>query len=326
MKKFISLALIAAMLVSLTACNNAQTSSTVASDDKSSSVEESASTTTESKEDSTVSADSDTADSVSESSDISDDKYEIKITDEKYGEKAYIVEGVKTVVKDGKTYTVGGDFDDGCIIDDVWLPEMRPEYPTGDDFVCWDSMTEFFGIYDYVNTDTIIDDIQMSTDFYYDDNGQLWGPSRLNFYIGDPRTDFNLCPHFGCQIVEVIAQTMRKKKLKVVIDTDMVYTLYEGSEEDDNGTKWMNEKIVGSKEPVVTYISTFELGKFIWKSNSEILGERENAIATGCLYGLIIGEYKNHFIVFVPSIQKILAYSYSDSYNPLIDAASLEYK
>lgn len=326
MKKFISLALIAAMLVSLTACNNAQTSSTVASDDKSSSVEESASTTTESKEDSTVSADSDTADSVSESSDISDDKYEIKITDEKYGEKAYIVEGVKTVVKDGKTYTVGGDFDDGCIIDDVWLPEMRPEYPTGDDFVCWDSMTEFFGIYDYVNTDTIIDDIQMSTDFYYDDNGQLWGPSRLNFYIGDPRTDFNLCPHFGCQIVEVIAQTMRKKKLKVVIDTDMVYTLYEGSEEDDNGTKWMNEKIVGSKEPVVTYISTFELGKFIWKSNSEILGEGENAIATGCLYGLIIGEYKNHFIVFVPSIQKILAYSYSDSYNPLIDAASLEYK
>ncbi len=326
MKKFISLALIAAMLVSLTACNNAQTSSTVTSEDKSSSVEESASTTTESKEDSTVSTDSDTADSVSESSDISDDKYEIKITDEKYGEKAYIVEGVKTVVKDGKTYTVGGDFDDGCIIDDVWLPEMRPEYPTGDDFVCWDSMTEFFGIYDYVNTDTIIDDIQMSTDFYYDDNGQLWGPSRLNFYIGDPRTDFSLCPHFGCQIVEVIAQTMRKKKLKVVIDTDMVYTLYEGSEEDDNGTKWMNEKIVGSKEPVVTYISTFELGKFIWKSNSEILGERENAIATGCLYGLIIGEYKNHFIVFVPSIQKILAYSYSDSYNPLIDAASLEYK
>lgn len=326
MKKFISLALIAAMLVSLTACNNAQTSSTVTSEDKSSSVEESASTTTESKEDSTVSADSDTADSVSESSDISDDKYEIKITDEKYGEKAYIVEGVKTVVKDGKTYTVGGDFDDGCIIDDVWLPEMRPEYPTGDDFVCWDSMTEFFGIYDYVNTDTIIDDIQMSTDFYYDDNGQLWGPSRLNFYIGDPRTDFSLCPHFGCQIVEVIAQTMRKKKLKVVIDTDMVYTLYEGSEEDDNGTKWMNEKIVGSKEPVVTYISTFELGKFIWKSNSEILGERENAIATGCLYGLIIGEYKNHFIVFVPSIQKILAYSYSDSYNPLKDAASLEYK
>ena len=326
MKKFISLALIAAMLVSLTACNNAQTSSTVTSEDKSSSVEESASTTTESKEDSTVSADSDTADSVSESSDISDDKYEIKITDEKYGEKAYIVEGVKTVVKDGKTYTVGGDFDDGCIIDDVWLPEMRPEYPTGDDFVCWDSMTEFFGIYDYVNTDTIIDDIQMSTDFYYDDNGQLWGPSRLNFYIGDPRTDFSLCPHFGCQIVEVIAQTMRKKKLKVVIDTDMVYTLYEGSEEDDNGTKWMNEKIVGSKEPVVTYISTFELGKFIWKSNSEILGESENAIATGCLYGLIIGEYKKHFIVFVPSIQKILAYSYSDSYNPLIDAASLEYK
>lgn len=326
MKKFISLALIAAMLVSLTACNNAQTSSTVTSEDKSSSVEESASTTTESKEDSTVSTDSDTADSVSESSDISDDKYEIKITDEKYGEKAYIVEGVKTVVKDGKTYTVGADFDDGCIIDDVWLPEMRPEYPTGDDFVCWDSMTEFFGIYDYVNTDTIIDDIQMSTDFYYDDNGQLWGPSRLNFYIGDPRTDFSLCPHFGCQIVEVIAQTMRKKKLKVVIDTDMVYTLYEGSEEDDNGTKWMNEKIVGSKEPVVTYISTFELGKFIWKSNSEILGERENAIATGCLYGLIIGEYKNHFIVFVPSIQKILAYSYSDSYNPLIDAASLEYK
>lgn len=326
MKKFISLALIAAMLVSLTACNSAQTSSTVTSEDKSSSLEESASTTTESKEDSTVSTDSDTADSVSESSDISDDKYEIKITDEKYGEKAYIVEGVKTVVKDGKTYTVGGDFDDGCIIDDVWLPEMRPEYPTGDDFVCWDSMTEFFGIYDYVNTDTIIDDIQMSTDFYYDDNGQLWGPSRLNFYIGDPRTDFSLCPHFGCQIVEVIAQTMRKKKLKVVIDTDMVYTLYEGSEEDDNGTKWMNEKIVGSKEPVVTYISTFELGKFIWKSNSEILGERENAIATGCLYGLIIGEYKNHFIVFVPSIQKILAYSYSDSYNPLIDAASLEYK
>lgn len=326
MKKFISLALIAAILVSLTACNNAQTSSTVTSEDKSSSVEESASTTTESKEDSTVSTDSDTADSVSESSDISDDKYEIKITDEKYGEKAYIVEGVKTVVKDGKTYTVGGDFDDGCIIDDVWLPEMRPEYPTGDDFVCWDSMTEFFGIYDYVNTDTIIDDIQMSTDFYYDDNGQLWGPSRLNFYIGDPRTDFSLCPHFGCQIVEVIAQTMRKKKLKVVIDTDMVYTLYEGSEEDDNGTKWMNEKIVGSKEPVVTYISTFELGKFIWKSNSEILGESENAIATGCLYGLIIGEYKNHFIVFVPSIQKILAYSYSDSYNPLIDAASLEYK
>ena len=326
MKKFISLALIAAMLVSLTACNNAQTSSTVTSEDKSSSVEESTSTTTESKEDSTVSTDSDTADSVSESSDISDDKYEIKITDEKYGEKAYIVEGVKTVVKDGKTYTVGGNFDDGCIIDDVWLPEMRPEYPTGDDFVCWDSMTEFFGIYDYVNTDTIIDDIQMSTDFYYDDNGQLWGPSRLNFYIGDPRTDFSLCPHFGCQIVEVIAQTMRKKKLKVVIDTDMVYTLYEGSEEDDNGTKWMNEKIVGSKEPVVTYISTFELGKFIWKSNSEILGEGENAIATGCLYGLIIGEYKNHFIVFVPSIQKILAYSYSDSYNPLIDAASLEYK
>lgn len=326
MKKFISLALIAAMLVSLTACNNAQTSSAVASDDKSSMVEESASTTTESKEDSTVSADSDTDDFASESSDISDDKYEIKITDEKYGEKAYIVEGVKTVVKDGKTYTVGGDFDDGCIIDDIWLPEMRPEYPTGDDFVCWDSMTEFFGIYDYVNTDTIIDDIQMSTDFYYDDNGQLWGPSRLNFYIGDPRTDFSLCPHFGCQIVEVIAQTMRKKKLKVVIDTDMVYTLYEGSEEDDNGTKWMNEKIVGSKEPVVTYISTFELGKFIWKSNSEILGERENAIATGCLYGLIIGEYKNHFIVFVPSIQKILAYSYSDSYNPLIDAASLEYK
>lgn len=326
MKKFISLALIAAMLVSLTACNNAQTSSAVTSEDKSSSVEQSASTTSESKEDSTVSADSDTADSASESSDISDDKYEIKITDEKYGEKAYIVEGVKTVVKDGKTYTVGGDFDDGCIIDDVWLPEMRPEYPTGDDFVCWDSMTEFFGIYDYVNADTIIDDIQMSTDFYYDDNGQLWGPSRLNFYIGDPRTDFSLCPHFGCQIVEVIAQTMRKKKLKVVIDTDMVYTLYEGSEEDDNGTKWMNEKIVGSKEPVVTYISTFELGKFIWKSNSEILGERENAIATGCLYGLIIGEYKNHFIVFVPSIQKILAYSYSDSYNPLIDAASLEYK
>lgn len=327
-KRLISMMLAVATAVSFTACSGVEANTSRTSSVESSSIAESTesttSTTTDSKADSTTS----TTESVtaSESSEPAEDKYEIKITDEKYGEKAYVVEGVRTVVKDGKTYTVGGEFDGGCVIDDVWLPEMRSEYPTGDDFVCWDSMTEFFGIYEYVNTDTIIDDISMSTDFYYDENEQLWGPSRLNFYIGDPRTNFNFCPHFGCQIVEVIAQTMRKEKLKVKIDTDMVYTLYEGSEEEDNGTKWMSKKIVGSKEPVVTYISTFELGKFIWKSNSEILGESENAIATGCLYGLIIGEYKNHFIVFVPSIQKILAYSYSDSYNPLIDAASLKTK
>lgn len=54
MKKFISLALIAAMLVSLTACNNAQTSSTVTSEDKSSSVEESSETITSSEDETTT--------------------------------------------------------------------------------------------------------------------------------------------------------------------------------------------------------------------------------------------------------------------------------
>lgn len=54
MKKFISLALIAAMLVSLTACNNAQTSSTVTSEDKSSSVEESSVTITSSEDETTT--------------------------------------------------------------------------------------------------------------------------------------------------------------------------------------------------------------------------------------------------------------------------------
>lgn len=61
MKKFISLALIAAMLVSLTACNNAQTSSAVASDDKSSSVEESSDTSTQSKDETKGNTDSTTA-------------------------------------------------------------------------------------------------------------------------------------------------------------------------------------------------------------------------------------------------------------------------
>lgn len=61
MKKFISLALIAAMLVSLTACNNAQTSSAVASDDKSSMAEESSDTSTQSKDETKANTNSTTA-------------------------------------------------------------------------------------------------------------------------------------------------------------------------------------------------------------------------------------------------------------------------
>ena len=326
MKKFISLALIAAMLVSLTACNNAQTSSTVASEDKSSSVEESASTTTESKEDSTVSADSDTADSVSESSDISDDKYEIKITDEKYGEKAYIVEGVKTVVKDGKTYTVGGDFDDGCIIDDVWLPDLRSDYPNAYDLLCFDSLFEFFDMYKYINLEKIVDEIPTSTEFY-EQNGELWGPSEFDYYVGDIKNnEIGFCNDGISVIFEKAVDVIYEKKLNVWNDNDVDLIT-----KDSKTGKWRNyilaeEKISIKKEPIVTVMKNDGYKKVEWKSNSKAWGNHTSSSWENADYGVIIGIYENHFLTFIPKKQCIIAYEYSEDYRPIVYAQSFVFK
>lgn len=327
-KRLISMMLAVATAVSFTACSGveANTSRTISVDSSSitESTESTTSTTTDSKADSTTS----TTESVttSESSEPAEDKYEIKITDEKYGEKAYVVEGIKTVVKDGKTYTVGGEFDGGCVIDNVWLPEMRSEYPTGDDFVCWDSITEFFGIYDYVNTDIIIDDIPMSTDFYYDESGQLWGPALTDFYVGDPKTNFDFCAHYGNQIVELTLKIIKAKNLKVKLDTDMAYADYQSDDGSYNGTSCIYDKIMEKEEPIQTFIRTYEGGKVTWKSYSKSWGNFEYCLVNGADYGLIIGVYNSYFLVFIPISQKLIAYEYSNSYNPIIGAISLTTK
>lgn len=323
MKKFISLALIAAMLVSLTACNNAQTSSAVASEDKSSSVEESASTTTESKEDSTVSADSDTADSVSESSDISDDKYEIKITDEKYGEKAYIVEGVKTVVKDGKTYTVGGDFDDGCIIDDVWLPEIKAEYPSGFEFICWDSVAEYYGVDDIINSDALYNSIKFSTDFYYDENGQLWGPSFLDYYVGDPKEKkIEICTQVGLLVLkDGITILLDKADSDYLIDDEvqMIGMNIEGNIFIDIAIKK-----VDSKSLMMGLMKTNGDKKISWQAESTFFGTQTNEAPVDAEYALVLGYYKDYILVFHPETQKTVGYKYSEKYDPFFYANTLE--
>lgn len=324
-KRLISMMLAVATAVSFTACSGVEANTSRTSSVESSSIAESTesttSTTTDSKADSTTS----TTESVttSESSEPAEDKYEIKITDEKYGEKAYVVEGIKTVVKDGKTYTVGGEFDGGCIIDDVWLPEMRPEYPTGDDFVCWDSITEFFGIYNYVNTDIIIDDIPMSTDFYYDESGQLWGPALTDFYVGDPKTNFDFCAHYGNQIVELTIKIIKAEKLKVKLDTDMAYADYQSEDGSYNGTNYIYDKIIQKKEPIRAFIKSFDEDKISWKSHSEYWGDFEYSLAKRADYGVIVGLYNNYFLVFLPINKKLIAYEYSSSYNPIISAKSL---
>ena len=157
-KRLISMMLAVATVISFTACSGVEANTSRTGSVESSSITESTesttSTTTDSKADSTTS----TTESVttSESSEPTEDKYEIKITDEVYKGKAYVVEGIKTVIKDGKTYTFGGEFDGGCIIDDVWLPDLKTEYPNADDLLCWDSLFEFFGLYKYINFEKII--------------------------------------------------------------------------------------------------------------------------------------------------------------------------
>ncbi len=323
-KRLISMMLAIATAVSFTACSGVEANTSRTSSVESSSIAESTesttSTTTDSKADSTTS----TTESVttSESSEPAEDKYEIKITDEKYGEKAYVVEGVRTVVKDGKTYTVGGEFDGGCVIDDVWLPEMRPEYPSGFEFICWDSIAEYYGVEALINSDTLYNSIKFSTDFYYDENGQLWGPSFLEYYVGDPKEKkIEICTQVGLLVLnDAISILLDKADSDYIMDDEvqMIGMNIEGDIFIDIAIKKIE-----SKSLMMGLMKTNGDKIISWQAESTFWGTQTNEASVDAEYALVLGYYKDYIIVFHPETQKIVAYKYSEKYDPFFYANTL---
>lgn len=328
-KRLISMMLAVATAVSFTACSGVEANTSRTSSVESSSITESAqSTTTSTSNDLKADSTTSTTESVttSESSEPAEDKYEIKITDEKYGEKAYVVEGVRTVVKDGKTYTVGGEFDGGCVIDDVWLPEMRPEYPNAEDLLCFDSLFEFFDMYKYVNLEKIVEEIPMSAEFY-ELAGELWGPSELDFYVGDIRNnETGFCNKGAFVIFQKTTDVIYEKNLNVWNDDDVDLIT-----EDSKTGKWRNyiiaeEKISVKKEPIVTVMKNDGYKKVEWKSNSKEWGEHTSSSWKNVDYGIIIGIFENYFLTYIPKRQCVIAYEYSEDYRPIVYAQSYVFK
>ena len=301
-KRLISMMLAVATVISFTACSGVEANTSRTGSVESSSITESTesttSTTTDSKADSTTS----TTESVttSESSEPTEDKYEIKITDEVYKGKAYVVEGIKTVIKDGKTYTFGGEFDGGCIIDDVWLPDLKTEYPNADDLLCWDSLFEFFGLYKYINFEKIIETIPMSSDFYYDSNGN--------------------------KILEESMAIIKDKKLNIKYDTNMTRADYQDEESKLTNADLVYDKIINEKLPVLAIFKNEKFEISTWKVAPSHMEENVEPDVRCANYGLAIGVYNDYFLVFVPSVEKFLAYQYEPGYNPICFAVSYSFK
>jgi len=224
MKKFISLALIAAMLVSLTACNNAQTTSTVTSEDKSSSVEESSETITSSEnETTTITTKTDTTSSatIEESSDtVTESIAETTIVNDSttvestvteppattkaetiaptlskneryvYDEDGNIVDKIKIKVVDGIAYTVGENDKDGKFITgNVPLICNDKKYPSGEAYAASVIMLKFFGVKENVTQDDIAEILPYCGDdaWYIGNDGRKYGPSSENCLMFDPK-------------------------------------------------------------------------------------------------------------------------------------------
>lgn len=327
-KRLISMMLAVATAVSFTACSGVEANTSRTSSVESSSIAESTqsttSTTTDSKADSTTSATESVT--TSESSEPAEDKYEIKITDEKYGEKAYVVEGIKTVVKDGKTYTVGGDFEDGCIIDDVWLPEMRPEYPNAEDLLCFDSLFEFFDMYKYINLEKIVEEIPMSAEFY-ELAGELWGPSEFDCYAGDIRNnEIGFCNNGIFVIFNKAVDVIYEKDLKVWNDSDVDFIIEEGKDGKWRNYKIVEEKILVKKQPILTVMKNDNYKEVTWRSDSKAWGNHISSSWENANYGVIIGIFKNYFLTYIPKKQSVIAYEYSEDYRPIVYAQSYVFK
>lgn len=327
-KRLISMMLAIATAVSLTACSSVEANTSRTSSVESSSIAESTesttSTTTDSKADSTTSATESVT--TSESSEPAEDKYEIKITDEVYKGKAYVVEGIKTVIKDGKTYTFGGELDGGYIIDGVWLPDLKTEYPNADDLLCWDSLFEFFGLYKYINFEKIIETIPMSSDFYYDSNGDLWGPSCFDYYVGDPKNNKQDFCSNGNKILEESMAIIKDKKLDIKYDTNMTRADYQDEESKLTNADLVYDKIINEKLPVLAIFKNEKFEISTWKVAPSHMEENVEPDVRGANYGLAIGVYNDYFLVFVPSVEKFLAYQYEPGYNPICFAVSYSFK
>ena len=327
-KRLISMMLAVATVVSLTACNSVEANTSRTSSIESSSIVESTESTTATTNDSKADTTISTTESVitSESSEPSEDKYEIKITDEVYKGKAYVVEGINTVEKDGKTYTVGGEFDGGCIIDDVWLPALKSEYPNADDLLCWDSLFDFFAMDKYINFDKIIETIPMSSEFYYDSNGDLWGPSRYDYYVGDPKnSEQDFCSN-GNKILERTMEIIKEEKLNVKYDTKMTRAGYQDEKNKLTNADLVYDKISNEKVPVLAIFKNEDFENSTWKVDPKHSEENIEPDIKGANYGLAIGVYNEYFLVFVPSVNKFLAYQFEPGYNPIYFAASYSFK
>ena len=223
MKKFISLALIVAMLVSLTACNNAQTSSTVTSEDKSSSVEESSETITSSEnETTTITTKTDTTssatieessntvtESIAETTIVTDSTtVESTVTEPPattkaetiaptlskneryvYDEDDNIVDKIKIKMVDGIAYTVGENDKDGKFITgNVPLICNDKKYPSGEAYAASVIMLKFFGVKENVTQDDIAEILPYCGDdaWYIGNDGRKYGPAVGNCLLFDP--------------------------------------------------------------------------------------------------------------------------------------------